>query len=145
LSVESFKSGRLHTLITSSFSDTDAFHLIGNMIGLYYFGKSIGCNFGAQYLLKLYLSAAITGSLFHLAYHAFIAPPSLQNDHQQMRGIDPSNATPAMGASGAVNAILLLDIFLFPTKTVYFEMFIPMPAMFVGALIIGLDMISAWK
>ncbi|KAH6821890.1 RHOMBOID-like protein 12 [Perilla frutescens var. hirtella] len=142
LSLDSFKSGRLHTLITSAFSDTDGFHLLANMIGLYYFGTSIGRNFGPQYLLKLYLSGAIAGSLFHLAYNAFKAPAVRQSD-QQMKA-NPSNA-PAMGASGAVNAILLLDIFLFPTKTVYLEMLIPMPAMFVGILIIGLDMIRAWQ
>lgn len=32
------------------------------------------------------------------------------------------------GASGAVNAILLLDIFLFPRKTLMFDFFIPVPA-----------------
>lgn len=33
----------------------------------------IGRNFGPQYLLKLYLGGAIVGSIFYLAYHAFMA------------------------------------------------------------------------
>lgn len=33
----------------------------------------IGRNFGPQYLLKLYLGGAIAGSIFYLAYHAFMA------------------------------------------------------------------------
>lgn len=32
------------------------------------------------------------------------------------------------GASGAVNAIMLLDIFLFPKKTLYLDFIIPVPA-----------------
>ncbi|KAH6758503.1 RHOMBOID-like protein 12 [Perilla frutescens var. frutescens] len=141
ISVDSFTSGRLHTLITNAFSHRDAFHLFGNMMGLYFFGTSIGRNFGPEYLLKLYLSGAIAGSIFYLAYHAFIAP-SLQKE--QMRGIS-SSKIPGLGASGAVNAIMLLDIFLFPRNIVYFEMFIPMPAILVGIFIIGHDIWRAWQ
>ncbi|GKV35482.1 hypothetical protein SLEP1_g43744 [Rubroshorea leprosula] len=41
ISVENFKSGRLHTLITSAFSHIDIEHIVSNMIGLYFFGISI--------------------------------------------------------------------------------------------------------
>lgn len=41
ISLDNFKSGRLHTLITSAFSHIDGGHLIANMIGLYVFGKSV--------------------------------------------------------------------------------------------------------
>ncbi|KAL3617834.1 RHOMBOID-like protein 12, mitochondrial [Castilleja foliolosa] len=135
ISVDNFTSGRIHTLITSAFSHRDMWHLISNMVGLYFFGLSIGRNFGPEYLLKLYLSGAVVGSIFYLAYHAFIAP-SFQS--KQMFGIDPSKI-PGLGASGAVNAILLLDIFLFPTKTLYLDFIIPVPAILLGIFIIGKD------
>ncbi|KAL8478702.1 hypothetical protein ACS0TY_030543 [Phlomoides rotata] len=135
ISVDNFTSGRLHTLITNAFSHKDMSHLVGNMIGLYFFGTSIGHTFGPQYLLKLYLSGAVVGSIFYLVYHAFIAS-SVQGN--RMFGIDPSKV-PALGASGAVNAIMLLDIFLNPTKTILFNLFIPVPAFLVGIFIIGQD------
>jgi membrane associated rhomboid family serine protease len=41
ISLDNFKSGRLHTLLTSAFSHAETDHLISNMIGLYFFGTSV--------------------------------------------------------------------------------------------------------
>ncbi|MCD9644186.1 hypothetical protein HAX54_032334 [Datura stramonium] len=41
ISVDNFTNGRVHTLITSAFSHIDSWHLISNMVGLYFFGTSI--------------------------------------------------------------------------------------------------------
>ncbi|CAA0834041.1 RHOMBOID-like protein 12 [Striga hermonthica] len=136
ISVDNFTSGRLHTLITSAFSHNEMWHLITNMVGLYFFGLSIGRTFGPEYLLKLYLSGAVVGSIFYLAYHGFIAP-SFQHELWQLMIC----ATYFQGASGAVNAILLLDIFLFPTKTLYLDFIIPVPAILLGIFIIGKDVL----
>ncbi|KHN18373.1 hypothetical protein glysoja_006786 [Glycine soja] len=38
----------------------------------------------------------------------------------------------ALGASGAVNAVMLLDIFLFPKATLYLNFFVPVPAVLLG-------------
>lgn len=137
ISLDNFKSGRIHTLITSAFSHIDIGHLISNMIGLYFFGMNIGRVFGPEFLLKLYLAGAVVGSVFYLVHHAFMAPSS---KGQQMWSINPS-AIPGLGASGAVNAIMLLDIFLFPRSTLYLEFFIPVPAILLGIFLIGKDML----
>uniref|UniRef100_A0A5B7A732 Peptidase S54 rhomboid domain-containing protein n=1 Tax=Davidia involucrata TaxID=16924 RepID=A0A5B7A732_DAVIN len=137
ISLENFRSGRVHTMITSAFSHIEAGHLISNMIGLYFFGMSIGKVFGPEYLLKLYLSGAVVGSVFYLVHHAFMAPSS---KGQRMWGLDPSR-TRGLGASGAVNAIMLLDIFLFPKSTLYLEFIIPVPAILLGIFLIGKDMV----
>ncbi|WZZ57981.1 hypothetical protein YC2023_058088 [Brassica napus] len=139
ISLDNFTSGRLHTLITSAFSHIDIGHIVSNMIGLYFFGTSIARNFGPQFLLKLYLAGALGGSVFYLIHHAYLAASSPKGHGAFVR--DPSR-TPGLvclnlpvfyrehgGASGAVNAIMLLDIFLNPTATLYFEFFIPVPAM----------------
>ncbi|KAJ8550912.1 hypothetical protein K7X08_000282 [Anisodus acutangulus] len=139
ISVDNFTSGRVHTLITAAFSHIDAWHLISNMVGLYFFGTSIGRTFGPEFLLKLYLSGAVVGSVFYLVYHAFIAP-SLQAQRRQYMSMHPSQV-PGLGASGAVNAVLLLDIFLFPKKTLYFDFIIPVPAILLGIFIIGKDVL----
>ncbi|KAL6552588.1 RHOMBOID-like protein 12, mitochondrial [Orobanche hederae] len=138
ISVDNFTSGRLHTLITCAFSHRDMWHLISNMVGLYFFGTSIGRTFGPEYLLKLYLCGAVVGSIFYLAYDGFSAV-SLQSSNQTS-GIHPSRK-PGLGASGAVNAILLLDIFLFPSKILILDFFIPVPAILLGIYIIGKDVL----
>ncbi|MCD9644187.1 hypothetical protein HAX54_032335 [Datura stramonium] len=52
--------------------------LICNLRGsLMHLALVIGSVFGPEFLLKLYLSGAVAGSVFYLVYHAFMAP-SLQ-------------------------------------------------------------------
>ncbi|XP_040367900.1 RHOMBOID-like protein 12, mitochondrial [Rosa chinensis] len=93
--------------------------------------------FGPEFLLKLYLAGAIGGSIFYLVHHAFLAA-SLKN---QPFGIMDASKAPGLGASGAVNAIMLLDIFLHSTATLYFDFIIPVPAMLLGIFLIGKDIL----
>jgi len=39
-SLEHMRAGRLHTLLTSAFSQRDSTHLLSNMVGLFFFGRS---------------------------------------------------------------------------------------------------------
>ncbi|RZC60326.1 hypothetical protein C5167_022077 [Papaver somniferum] len=126
ISVENFKSGRVHTMITSAFSHIDVGHLFSNMIGLLFFGSTIGRIFGPRFLLNLYLAGAIGGSVFYLVHHAFIDPSK--------RGRQ------GLGSSGAVNAIVLLYIFHFPKSKLYFYLVLPVPAMLAGAFLVGKDL-----
>lgn len=135
VSLDNFKAGRVHTLITSAFSHIRFEHIISNMIGLYFFGTSIARAFGPEFLLKLYLAGALGGSVFYLVHHAFMASSSQGQGSWTM---DPSR-TPGLGASGAVNAIMLLNIFLFPKSTIYLEFFIPVPAILLGVFLVGKD------
>lgn len=137
ISVENVRSGRIHTLITSAFSHVEIGHIVSNMIGLYFFGMNIGRVFGPEFLLGLYLAGAIGGSAFYLAHHLFQASSS---ESRPFWGKDPARAQ-GLGASGAVNAIMLLDIFLFPKSTLYLEFFIPVPAILLGIFLIGKDML----
>ncbi|XP_004301105.1 PREDICTED: rhomboid protein 1, mitochondrial-like [Fragaria vesca subsp. vesca] len=112
ISVFQFKLGQVHTLITYAFSHSQIGHIVSNMLGLYLFGTNIGRVFGPEFLLKLYIAGAIGGSVFHLVHHAFLY-----------------QTTPVQGASGAVNAIMLLDIFIHPA----------VPAVLLGIFLIGKD------
>ncbi|KAK1614934.1 hypothetical protein QYE76_020451 [Lolium multiflorum] len=131
ISVDNFKSLRLHTLLTSAFSHIDAKHLFNNMLGLYFFGSSIARIFGPAYLLQLYVEGAIFGSTFFLGEMIFLA-----SRKEGFRGWN----TPALGASAAVNATILLYIFMFPMSKIYLLFFIPLPAALVGAGLIGADL-----
>ncbi|KAL5723204.1 rhomboid protease [Ranunculus cassubicifolius] len=86
----------------------DLEHLFCNMVCLYNFGSRIEYHFGGKFLLKLYLAGALGGSIFYLVHHSFMAPIS-------------------KGASGAVNAIMLLYIFLNPKAVFHYNFIIPIP------------------
>ncbi|XP_033131481.1 rhomboid-like protein 16, chloroplastic isoform X2 [Brassica rapa] len=73
LSSYTFMSGRIHTLITSGFSNVGTSQLIVNMIGLYYFGTSIARTLGPVYLLKLYFAGTLAGSLLFVSVHGVMA------------------------------------------------------------------------
>ncbi|KAF7030847.1 hypothetical protein CFC21_042294 [Triticum aestivum] len=134
ISLDNLKSGRLHTLLTNAFSHYDSGHLFGNMMSLYFFGSSISSTFGPAFLLKLYIAGALVGSTFFLVDKAFIAP------RRQVHAGWNMLRSNALGASAAVNAIVLLHIFLKPKGLIYLYMIIPVPAALVGVAWIGLDL-----
>ncbi|XP_054804677.1 RHOMBOID-like protein 12, mitochondrial [Prosopis cineraria] len=138
ISLHNLKCGRLHTLVTNAFSHIDSMHIINNMIGLYFFGTNIGRALGPEYLLKLYLAGAVVGSVFYLAHQAYKAQTS-----EGWRCVEVSKY--ALGASGAVNAIVLLSIFLFPRQTLYVNFIIPVPAILLGIYLIGSDVLNIIK
>jgi len=140
VSVNSIMSGRLHTIVTSAFSQARFDHLAMNMLGLYFFGTEIAQLFGGRWLLNLYLAGGIAGSVGHLVYCAFVVP-WLENipQHRFNARYTPS----ALGASGAVNAIVLLHILLFPTRIIMVNFFIPVPAALFGVYLIGSDVWQA--
>ncbi|XP_024361052.1 RHOMBOID-like protein 12, mitochondrial isoform X2 [Physcomitrium patens] len=140
VSVNSVLSGRIHTIVTSAFSQASFNHLIMNMLGLYFFGTEVAQIFGGRWLLNLYLVGGIAGSIGHLVYCAFVIP-WLENipQHRFNARYTPS----ALGASGAVNAIVLLHILLFPSRTIMVNFFIPVPAALFGVYLIGSDVWQA--
>ncbi|KAG0539515.1 hypothetical protein BDA96_03G329300 [Sorghum bicolor] len=135
ISLDNLKSGRLHTLLTNAFSHAESNHLFANMIGLYFFGNNIANVFGPAFLLKLYIGGALTGSVFFLLEKAFLA-----HRKQDYEGWDTSRVA-GLGASAAVNATILLQIFLYPKGLVYLYFLIPVPAALMGAAIIGADLL----
>ncbi|XP_043706057.1 RHOMBOID-like protein 12, mitochondrial isoform X2 [Telopea speciosissima] len=110
ISVDNVTSGRIHTLITSAFSHKDIGHLVSNMIGLYFFGQTIGRLFGPEFLLKLYLAGALTGSIFFLVHHAFMSPPQNPGmwsiDPKRIPGLGNSEISGSAHLGGAVVAAL---------------------------------------
>ncbi|PQQ01120.1 hypothetical protein Pyn_06599 [Prunus yedoensis var. nudiflora] len=80
--------------------------------------------FGPQFLLGLYLAGALGGSVVFLLHTTYLAVSSM--------GRREENKGPklGLGAGGAVHAIILLDIFLFPTR-----------GLFLGIFLIGKDIL----
>ncbi len=120
-------------------------HLASNMITLYFFGSDVGRIFGGKKLLLLYLAGGVLGSLAHCG-HSYYKEQKLRRG----RGNSSKNvywglnsalssgyggaSKGALGASAAVSAISIVDIALFPTRTILLYGLIPMPAALLGIL-----------
>jgi membrane associated rhomboid family serine protease len=63
LSTNGLRHGRIYQLITFQFLHGSFLHLLGNGIGLYFFGRSMEAMLGSRGMLKLYLAAGTIGGL----------------------------------------------------------------------------------
>ncbi|CAI5970294.1 unnamed protein product, partial [Closterium sp. NIES-64] len=140
VSVNAMYEGRYHTLLTSAISHREGRHLLFNMLGLYFFGCEVARMYGPRYLLGLYASGAVVASLAHVFYFQYIVP---RTDKKSVWAWHPRLSPPAMGASGAVNAIVLFSCLLQPTRIIYLNFIIPVPSILLGVLYVGQDLYGA--
>lgn len=125
VSWSALENGRFWTLLTSAFSHNMLFHIFINMYVFFGFGLALERVMGSKKFLYFYLLAAVAGSLGHSVVSAFyLGAPEL----------------PALGASGAVSAVLVLFALLFPKETIFLFGLIPVPAMFGSMLFVGIDL-----
>ncbi|MCP4193586.1 MAG: rhomboid family intramembrane serine protease [Planctomycetaceae bacterium] len=107
-------------------SPTDAFHLIGNMLGLFFLGQQVEQLYGRQAFLRMYLTSLVVCSV------AWSLTSLLLGDKNGA----------LIGASGAVTTVVILFALNFPHQKVLFMMFIPMPAWVLGVLIVGFNLLG---
>ncbi len=67
LSRTGLEHGRIYQLITFQFLHGGVLHLLGNMIGLYFFGRAVEAMLGSRGMLKLYLASGTIGGLLQVA------------------------------------------------------------------------------
>jgi membrane associated rhomboid family serine protease len=112
------EDGRIWVLVASVFSHNLLIHLAINLIVLMSFGAPLEELMGGRRFLAFYLAAGVFASLSHVLVSAFL--------------IDrPEQA--ALGASGAIAALLILFSLTFPKARILLFFIVPMPAI-VGAL-----------
>ena len=127
-------------LLTSGFahSPDTIYHVGGNMLVLFFFGRDIENIYGRKEFLRLYLTMIVLASLSWALFAKFIqgAPTEVSGPFGEM--------LPAMcyGASGAVSGIFILFVLHYPRRQVLLFFVIPAPAWVAGALIILWDMFS---
>lgn len=116
-------------LLTSGFAHDpqDAFHLIGNMIGLFFLGQAVEELYGRRVFLRMYLTSLVLCSLVWCITEVIAG---YQNQW-------------LVGASGAVTTVVMLFALNFPRRTILFMMFIPMPAWVLGVMIVVFNLIGA--
>ena len=107
-------------------SPNNAFHLIGNMLGLFFLGQEVERLYGGRAFLRMYLTSLIVCSI------AWSATGLALGD----------NKGALIGASGAVTTVVMLFALNFPKRTVLFMMFIPMPAWVLGVMIVFYNLLG---
>ena len=73
LSKDGLMRGRVYQLITFQFLHGGVFHLLGNLIVLYFFGRAVESMLGSRAMLKLYLLSGTVGGLLQVGL-AFAFP-----------------------------------------------------------------------
>ena len=134
----SLQPARLHTLLTAAFSHRDFGHLASNMLGLYFFGGEVARWMGGRHLLALYTAAGLAGSGAHLAYWRWRDPPP---SHPKLSWFQRERlgAPPALGASGAVNGVVLLSALMHPSRIIHLNFLLPVPAALLAGLFVLRD------
>ena len=123
---------RVHTLVTSMFSQQDIWHLASNMVTFYFFAPTVASLLGRRAFLGLYFGGGISSSLTHILW-PYCIPSSWPARYKS------SVYAPAMGASGAINALIIYSILTFPRQIIYVNLILPMPAILFGGLFIFQD------
>lgn len=113
-------------------SPVSAWHLIGNMISLFFLGPYVEDRYGSKQFLGFYLASIIFGNIFWVFC-------------SWMSGDLASNASNCLlGASGGVTATVILFSLTYPKVTLLL-LFppIPIPAWLLGLILVGMDMYGA--
>lgn len=98
-------------LVTYSFLHSrDIWHIVGNMFFLWICGRNVEPIYGPREFLKFYLAAAVFSGACFVAF-----------------GYAIGKMNPAIGASGAVMAVVMLCSLYYPTQQILLMMIIPVP------------------
>ncbi len=98
------------TILTYAFTHEGFFHILFNMLNMYWFGQLVREYLGDRRLVSLYILGALAGAAVFLLSYNFI--PAFQ----------PQVGVPMIGASAAVTAIIVAGATLLPDYT--FQLFI---------------------
>lgn len=109
------------TLITYMFLHAGVWHILFNMIGLYFFGPRLEARIGSRGFILLYVIAGLTGALLSF----FFTPRAA-----------------IVGASGAVFGVLLGFAHFWPHERIYIWGVLPIPA---RVMVIGFAILSIYS
>ncbi|UII21415.1 rhomboid family protein [Fulvivirga ligni] len=117
------------TLITYMFSHEGLFHILSNMLMLYWFGRIFVEYLGSDKLVAVYVLGGIFGGLFYLAaYNIF---PYL-NEHVAFM----------VGASAGVLAIIVATATLLPQYTIHLMFIGPVKIMYIALFAVVLSFLQ---
>jgi membrane associated rhomboid family serine protease len=111
--------------------DASLFHLLFNMIGLYFFGRIMERKLGQHEFLRFYLLAIFAGGVIGSIFN-FVS--------MQTTGAGP---TLTIGASGGVVATVILFACYFPHQEIYLMAVLPIKAWIAATLFVASDLAGA--
>lgn len=113
------ESGQVWRLVTHAFCHDrhGLFHILFNMLFLYWFGRTLELMYGSREFLLFYLTAAAAGGLAFVGLDLYTGSP-----------------VPAIGASGAVLGVTMLYTMHFPRETICVFWFLPLEMRWLMAL-----------
>jgi membrane associated rhomboid family serine protease len=100
------------------------FHLLGNMLMLFFFGREVEGIMGRAEFLRFYCTAIVMAGI------AWVVGEQFQ---------EPGINVRLVGASGGVMAVLAVFIWNFPQQTVYLWGVLPVPVWALGVLYLAID------
>ncbi|MDB4359109.1 rhomboid family intramembrane serine protease, partial [Verrucomicrobiales bacterium] len=129
LSLESLKGLQLWTLITYQFVHADPFHLLFNMIGLFFLGWMLQQAIGPHHVLKIYLFGGILGGLLQLGLSEIVGENAF-----------------VIGASASVLAIIVALATYAPGQVIQLLLFFVIPVSLklkhLAFLLVGIDLLT---
>lgn len=137
LSGQNFKDLKVWTILSFAFLHSTAgfFHILGNMLGLYFIGRIVEPLVGRSRFLLLYFASSLVGGIVYLLFH--FNDPAIG----QIGGEPVFQAM--IGASASVMGILAFFCLLYPERPITLLLFFIIPItmkpkwVFWGSLIIS--------
>jgi membrane associated rhomboid family serine protease len=99
LSLTGLAKGKIWTPLTYQFTHGSVMHILFNMVGVFFFGRTLLMMTSARLILKLYLLGGLVGGAFQLLFSLLM-----------------SDGAHIVGASGSVLALLFAVVALLPNQ-----------------------------
>lgn len=109
------------------------FHLLFNMLMLYFFGSELERRWGSKFFTFYYLMSGAGAAIIYCIGVGIYA---------SVTGFRPILLTPVLGASGALFGLLLAYGIIFADREIYFMGFFPMKAKYFVMLAGAMDLAS---
>ena len=128
LSGDGLRHGFVWQPITYMFLHAGVWHILFNLIVLWFFGREVEYFIGPKYFTRLYFGAGLAGAALWLA-------------------VNFNSAAPVIGASGAVLGCVIAYATLFPNRDVTLLLFFVLPVsmrakyLAIGAVLINIAML----
>ncbi|MBN2359312.1 MAG: rhomboid family intramembrane serine protease [Deltaproteobacteria bacterium] len=128
LSVAALAQLKVWTVVSYAFVHSlfDVFHLLFNMLLLYFFGPMLERRWGTRQFMFFYLGGALGGGLVFAVFNLAI-----------------SSDAPVVGASAAVLALIVAWGFLFPQMPIYFFGLLPLKGYHLIAITVAIELLLA--
>ncbi|GAB3177834.1 rhomboid family intramembrane serine protease [Telluribacter humicola] len=111
------------TIITYFFTHEDFFHILFNMLFLYWFGRLVDEYLGARRLVALYILGGITGGLIYMAIYNLLPYFQAQVVGSRMLGASAAAFSVAVGASTLLPNYTFNLLFIGPIRIKYIAFF----------------------